>query len=171
MRFSARPWDRQPEMVARIFPWAIAFSLEKSEIQIMIIKMVLLALMIISAATGAASPDYPSGIVTHVVDGDTFEVQGFGLVTLTLAKSPEMGTIEGVHAREFAMERLLNVVIFLDKDDLAGINADGAIPCLVYLSGSDGKPNLNKSFNKMIVEAGFAVIKNDTQSEFNPALW
>ncbi len=137
----------------------------------MIVKIVLLALMVISAATSAASPSYPSGIVTHVVDGDTFDVQDIGLVTLSQVKSPEMGTIEGVHAREFAMERLLNVVVFLDKDDLASINADGAIPCLVYLSGSDGMPNLNKSFNKIIVEAGFAVIKNDTQSEFNPAAW
>ena len=137
----------------------------------MILKIVLLALMLISAATGAASPNYPSGIVTRVVDGDTFEVQGFGLVTLSQVKSPEMGTIEGVHAREYTMERLLNVVVFLDKNDLASINADGSIPCLVYLSGSDGKPDLNKNFNKIIVEAGFAVIKNDTVSEFNPALW
>lgn len=135
----------------------------------MIIKIAILALMLISA--GSASLNYPSGIVTHVVHGDAFDVQGFGLVTLSQVKSPEMGTIEGVHAREFAMERLLNVVVFLDKDDLASINADGAIPCLVYLSGSDGKPNLNKSFNKIIVEAGFAAIKNDTQSEFDPALW
>lgn len=137
----------------------------------MIIKIVLLALMVISAATGAASPSYPSGIVTHVVDGDTFDVQDIGLVTLSQVKSPEMGAIEGVHAREFAMERLLNVVVFLDKDDLASMNVEGSISCLVYLSGSDGKPNLNKSFNKMIVEAGFAVIRNDTQSEFDPALW
>lgn len=135
----------------------------------MILKIVLLALMLIS--TGAASPNYLSGIVTRVVDGDTFEVQGFGLVALSQVKSPEMGTMEGVDAKEYTMERLLNVVVFLDKDDLASINADGSIPCLVYLSGSDGKPNLNKSFNKIIVEAGFAVIKNDTQSEFDPALW
>ncbi|MDD2754558.1 MAG: DUF5615 family PIN-like protein [Methanothrix sp.] len=45
----------------------------------------------------------------------------YGLVTLSQVKSPEMGTIEEVHAREFAMERLLNVVVFLDRDDLASI--------------------------------------------------
>lgn len=139
--------------------------------QIMIPKIVLLALLLISAAPGVASSDYPSGIVTRVVDGDTFEVQGFGLVALSQVNSPEMGSIEGVHAREYTMERLLNVVVFLDKDDLASINADGSIPCLVYLSKSDGNPNLNNSFNKIIVEAGFAVMKNDTASEFDPALW
>jgi len=125
----------------------------------MILKIVLLALMFIS--TGTASPNYPSGIVTRVVDGDTFEVQGFGLVALSQVKSPEMGTIDGIYAKEYTRERLLNVVVFLDKDDLASINADGAIPCLVYLSGSDGRPNLNRSFNRIIVEAGFAVIENN----------
>ncbi len=137
----------------------------------MVIKIVLLAIMLISVAAGAASPDYPSGIVTGVVDGDTFEVQGFGLVTLSHVKSPEMRTINGVHAREYALERLLDVVVFLDRDDLASARPDGSIPCLVYLSGPDGRPNLHLSFNKMVVEAGFGVIKNETQSEFNPALW
>jgi len=42
---------------------------------------------------------------------------------------------------------------------------------MVYLSGQDGKPNLEKSFNRMIVDAGYAVIKNDTPSEFDPAQW
>lgn len=139
----------------------------------MILKIILLALMLTSAATCTATStnDYPSGIVTRVVDGDTFQVQGFGLVALSQVKSPEMGTREGVHAKEYTMERLLNVIVFLDKDDLASRNADGAIPCLVYLSGSDGKPKLNKCFNRIIVEAGYAVIKNDTASEFDPALW
>ncbi len=121
--------------------------------------------------TCVASFDYPSGIVTYVADGDTFEVQGFGLVSLSQVDCPEMGHIEGVHAREFALERLLNVVVFLDKDDQASTNSDGSIPCLVYLSGPSGKPNLNKNFNKMVVEAGFGVIKRDPKSEFDPALW
>ncbi|OPY55072.1 MAG: hypothetical protein A4E49_00601 [Methanosaeta sp. PtaU1.Bin112] len=118
-----------------------------------------------------ASSDYPSGIVTYVADGDTLQVQGFGLVSLSQVNCPEMGTIEGVHAREFALERLLNVVVFLDKDDQASTNSDGSIPCLVYLSGPNGKPNLNKSFNKMVVEAGFGAIKRDPKAEFDPALW
>jgi endonuclease YncB( thermonuclease family) len=129
----------------------------------------LISMMLIS--TAAAFADYPSGIVTSVVDGDTFEVQGFGPVSLSQVDCPEMGTIEAVHAREFALERLLNVVVFLDKDDLAGTNADGSIPCLVYLSGPEGKPNLKKSFNKMVVEGGFGVIKRDPKSEFDPANW
>lgn len=137
----------------------------------MIQKIVLPALVLIAAAQAAFAQDYPSGIVTHVVDGDSFNVEGFGQVSLAQVNSPEMGTIEGVHAREYSMEQLLNAVVFLDKDDMAGTYADGGVPCLVYLSGSGGKPNLNRNFNKMIVDAGYATIKNSTPSEFDPALW
>lgn len=124
-----------------------------------------------AASSDHASSDYVSGIVTHVVDGDTFNVEGFGQVSLALVNSPEMGTIAGVHSREYTMEMLLDAVVFLDKDDLSGNYADGGIPCMVYLSGQDGKPNLGKSFNRMIVDAGYAAIKNDTLSEFDPASW
>jgi endonuclease YncB( thermonuclease family) len=137
----------------------------------MILKIVLMALVLVAAAQAAFAQDYPSGIVTHVVDGDSFNVEGFGQVSLAQVNSPEMGTIAGVHAREYSMEQLLNAVVFLDKDDLDGTYADGGIPCLVYLSGSDGKPNLNRNFNKMIVDAGYAAIKKSTPSEFDPALW
>lgn len=137
----------------------------------MISKIILIVLVLIAAAPLALSQGYQSGIVTSIVDGDSFYVQGFGEVSLSQVNSPEMGTIEGVHAREYSLEQLLNAVVFLDKDDLSGTYADGGIPCLVYLSGSDGMPNLDRNFNKMIVDAGYAVIKKSTPSEFDPALW
>lgn len=129
--------------------------------------------MVISAFVfnGAASPNEASGIVSMVVDGDTFEVQGFGLVSLADVLSPAMGTYEGSYARDFTDTHLLNVQVFLDKDDTAAVRDDGSIPCLVYLSGSGGKPNLNKSFNEMIIEAGHAVINKDPKSEFDPEKW
>ena len=147
------------------------FRPDRAKPKNMISKIALLILVLIAACSLALSQDYPSGIVTHVVDGDSFNVEGFGQVSLAQVNSPEMGTIEGVHAREYSMERLLNAVVFLDKDDMAGTYADGGVPCLVYLSGSDGMPNLNRNFNKMIVNAGYATIKNSTPSEFDPALW
>lgn len=140
-------------------------------LEIMIFRSIFLALLLISAPLAANASIEASGIVTRVIDGDTIEVQGFGQVSLADVKCPEMGTIEGVHAREYALENLLDVQVFLDKDDMAATNADGSIPCLVYLPGSDGKPNLNKIFNKMTVMAGHAVIRNNTRSEFDPAQW
>jgi endonuclease YncB( thermonuclease family) len=137
----------------------------------MILRLAFLALVLISLPLAANASIEASGIVTRVIDGDTIDVQGFGLVSLADVKCPEMGTIEGVHAREYALENLLDVQVFLDKDDMAATNADGSIPCLVYLPGPDGEPNLNKNFNKMTVMAGHAVIRNNTRSEFDPAQW
>ena len=137
----------------------------------MIQRFAFLALVLISLPLAANASIEASGIVTRVIDGDTIDVQGFGLVSLADVKCPEMGTTEGVHAREYALENLLDVQVFLDKDDTAATNADGSIPCLVYLLGSDGKPNLNKNFNKMTVMAGHAVIKKNTGTEFDPAQW
>jgi hypothetical protein len=102
----------------------------------MIRKILLLAALLLALAAQSSSQDIPSGIVTSVVDGDSFHVDGFGLVSLAHVNSPEMGCIEAVHAREYSMERLLNVVVFLDRDDPSGTYPDGGIPCMVFLSGS-----------------------------------
>jgi hypothetical protein len=137
----------------------------------MIRKILLLAALLLAPALAASSQDLSSGIVTSIVDGDSFHVDGFGLVSLAHVNSPEMGCIEAVHAREYSMERLLNVVVFLDQDALAGTYPDGGIPCMVFLSNQTGGTNLNKSYNKMVIDAGYGVITNSTPSEFDPALW
>jgi len=41
----------------------------------------------------------------------------------------------------------------------------------VYLANRNGTPDLNKNFNKMISRAGFASIRNDSRSEFDPRRW
>ncbi len=128
----------------------------------------MLALVLTAAAS--ARPDEASGVVLKVVDGETFEVQGFGLVRLADIDCPKMGTIEGVHAREYALENLLGVQVFLDIDNTSKIS-NGATACVTYLANSNGTPNLNKNFNKMIVNAGYATVRKNTRSEFNPAKW
>ena len=137
----------------------------------MIPKILLLTALFICWTAGAFTQDYPSGIVTSVVDGDSFNAQDYGLVSLAGVDCPEMGGIEGVHAREYSLERLLNVVVYLDTDDLAGVYPDGGIPCMVYLSRPGGGLNLNKSYNRMIVDAGYAVVRNRPPSKFSPALF
>lgn len=142
---------------------------ETTNAEVMIAGWALLALTLIFSAS--ASPNEASGIVSSVIDGNTFEVQGFGLVKLANIHCPEMGTMDGVHAREFAMENLLGVQVFLDVDDRAREKPKGARPCIVFLANRNGTPNLNKNFNKMIARAGFAVVKNDSRSEFDSSRW
>jgi len=134
----------------------------------MILRIILLTLALASGVY--ASPNEASGIVLRVIDGDTFEVQGFGLVKLADVDAPEMGTIEGVHAREFALENLLGVQVFLDIDDCMGIVPDGPTACIAYLANSNGTPNLSKNFNCMVVKSGFARVRNDPGNEFDPGM-
>ncbi len=116
----------------------------------------------------AVQPD-ESGVVLKVIDGDTFEVQGFGLVRLANVDCPKMGTIEGVHAREYTLENLLGVQVFLDIDNRTCKSSNGATECVVYLANPDGTPNMKKNFNKMVVNAGYAYVRNNSKSEFSPA--
>jgi hypothetical protein len=60
-------------------------------------KISLLAALLLAPALAVSAQDLPSGIVTSVVDGDSFHVDGFGLVSLAHVNSPEMGSIEAVH--------------------------------------------------------------------------
>jgi micrococcal nuclease len=137
----------------------------------MTLRLMALALLVIIAASATASPDEASGVVLRVIDGATFEIQGFGLVRLADIDTPKMGTIEGVHAREYALENLLGVQVFIDIDDKMGRRPNAETTCVAYLANRNGTPDLNKNFNKMIVQSGYAVIRNDTRNEFDPSKW
>jgi micrococcal nuclease len=133
-------------------------------------KIVLYFFLLVLVALAAGRPDEASGVVLQVLDGETFEVQGFGLVKLADINGPEMGTMDWVHAREYAMENLLGAQVFLDVDESLGKNPCGAV-CVAYLANANGTPNLNKNFNMMTVKAGFATLKDDSGNEFEPSLW
>lgn len=137
----------------------------------MTLRLKLLALLLIIASAATASPYEASGVVLRVVDGCSFEIQGFGMVRLADIDTPKMGTIEGVHAREYTLENLLGVQVFVDIDDRMGRRPNAETSCVAYLANRNGTPNLNKNFNKMIVQSGYAVIRNDTRNEFDPSQW
>ncbi len=123
----------------------------------MIKRMLLVAFLLAFAAS--ARPDDATGVVCRVIDGDTFEVQNFGLVTLSGVNSPEIGTMDGVHARAYTLENLMGVEVLLKFDPESNRDALGAIPCVVFLEESKGKTIVDKNFNEMIVKAGFAKVR------------
>jgi hypothetical protein len=80
----------------------------------MIRLMLLMALILINLAS--ADLNEASGIVTRVIDGNNIEIQGFGSISLADIRSPEMSCMQGVHAREYALENLLGVQVVLEID-------------------------------------------------------
>jgi len=142
----------------------------------------LLLAAILPVATLAA-PNEASGIVTNVVDGDTFDIrieqtdpritQIIERVRLADVDSPEMSTSDGPLAKEFTAAILLNKLVWLDIDDRSedGRGPYDRLVCVVYLADSNGLPILSPPFNRILVDSGYAEMEDYTTNEFDPNEW
>ncbi len=110
-----------------------------------------------------------SGVVTNVVDGDTFDVEGFWRVRLADVDSPEMDTPGGKAAKFFAETMLLGETVHLDVDDLGGKDRYGRWVCVAYIEDPDTGSWIN--FNSMLVTSGHAVVEDFKDNEFDPGGW
>ena len=130
----------------------------------------------------SAASDEASGIVTNVVDGDTFDLRiektdpriiyEIERVRLADVDAPEMSTPDGLPAKVYTTETLLGKKIWLDIDNRS---VDGRDPydrllAVVYLEDLNGTINATP-FNRLLVDAGFAVVKDYSNNEFDPATW
>lgn len=139
--------------------------------------------LIIIPTIGLASQDEAYGIVTNVVDGDTFDVTiekanakvAYRVERIRLADidSPEMESENGPNARDFTYAILMNKRVFLDIDDLSENGRDdyGRMICVAYLSGYYGQPIAAPNFNRLLVDSGHASLDNFTNNEFDPRDW
>ncbi len=140
-------------------------------------------LLILMPVIGWAAQDEAYGVVTNVVDGDTFDVtiekadsriaSSVERVRLADVNSPEMDTAQGPSAKDFTFAVLMNKRVYMDIDDLSGNGRDeyGRLITVVYLTGYYGQPLASPNFNRMLVDSGHAVLDNFTNNEFNPKDW
>jgi endonuclease YncB( thermonuclease family) len=149
------------------------------------IKLLIFAslLLFILSCTALAAQDEAYGIVTNVVDGDTFDVTiekpspkiAYNVERVRLADvdSPEMATDVGPAAKDFTYSALLNKRVYLDIDDLSATGRDtyGRLVCVARLSGVRGQIIPAPSFNRMLVDAGHASLKDFKNNEFDPQDW
>jgi micrococcal nuclease len=146
-----------------------------------VLALLVLASLLPILALGA--PDEASGIVTNVVDGDTFDLRidktdpriiyEIERVRLADVDSPEMSTPGGPPAKVFATEALQGKKVWLDIDDKSKDGRDpyGRLIAVVYLEDPDGSINTTHPFNRLLVDAGHAVVKDFTNNEFDPVTW
>lgn len=144
-----------------------------------LIILVLLALLL--PALTLASPDEAIGKVTHVVDGNTFDVQlqshnsriAVDNIRIRLADvdSPELGASGGDQARDYAYQWLQDRKVYLDLDDKTGKDQYDHWVAVVYLANPDGSLNTTQNFNRMLVDSGNACVWDFTDNEFKPADW
>ncbi len=194
----------------------------KTRRKLILALWMLMSLLLILAL---ATPDEASGIVTNVVDGDTFDLRIektdprilYEIERLRLADvdSPEMSTPEGPLAKVYTTETLLGQKVWLDIDNKSGDGRDpyNRLLAVVYLEDLNGtisnntwistnttvvskevaldyyerlsagkeldmvpedlsgNINVTHPFNRLLVDAGFAVVKDFTNNEFDPATW
>jgi len=145
--------------------------------------LALLLLASLLPILASATPDEASGVVTNVVDGDTFDIRiektdprviyEIERVRLADVDSPEMNTPEGPPAKVYTTETLLNKRVWLDIDNKSGDGRDpyNRLLAVVYLEGLNGTINTTHPFNRLLVYAGFAVVKDFTNNEFDPSNW
>ena len=105
------------------------------------------------------------GTVTRVVDGDTFDVVGVGRIRLADVDCPEQRGAQGKAATEYARNQLEGRKVELKITDHDKYDRTVAH---VYLLSPTGQKGAH--FNKMIVAAGHAVIK-DYPDTTSPGEW
>jgi len=139
--------------------------------------------LIIFPTIALAAQDEAYGIVTNVVDGDTFDVTiekagakvAYSVERIRLADvdSPEMESEKGPAAKDFTFAVLMNKRVYLDIDDLSANGRDsyGRLICVAYLTGIYGQPIAAPNFNRLLVDSGHARLENFTNNEFDPQDW
>ena len=146
-----------------------------------------LAFLLSLIAVGAAHPTEASGQVVHVVAGDTFDVvieqadrdlEDVIRIRLADIDCPETrgrGACQaGRDAVDFTREMLDGEWVYLDLDDKTGCDRWGRWVAVVYLQdrvGDDAPLPRGPCFNRMIVDAGHAVVDDYSNNEFDPAEW
>ncbi|MHB8117500.1 MAG: thermonuclease family protein [Methanothrix sp.] len=139
--------------------------------------------MILFPFIALAAQDEAYGIVTNVVDGDTFDVTiekagakvAYSVERIRLADvdSPEIESDRGPAAKDFTFAVLMNKRVYLDIDDLSANGRDsyGRLICVAYLTGIYGQPIAAPNFNRLLVDSGHARLENFTNNEFDPQYW
>jgi endonuclease YncB( thermonuclease family) len=139
--------------------------------------------LILFPSIALAAQDEAYGIVTKVVDGDTFDVTiekadakviyNVERIRLADVDSPEIKSDSGPEARDFTYAVLMNKRVYLDIDDLsaAGRDSYGRLICVVYLTGVYGQPISAPNFNSLLVDCGHARLEDFTNNEFDPQEW
>ena len=141
-------------------------------------KAFLMLTMMLLISLAACAPDEAMGRVSKVVDGDTFDVtvaEGDARVVVDDVIRIRLADIDcpetrgskaceaGKTASAYAKTWLLGRTVSLDLDDKTGKDKYGRWVAVCYLDG--------KNFNKQLVDAGQAVVKDFKNNEFDPWSW
>lgn len=104
-----------------------------------------------------------SGKCTHVVDGDTIDVDGVGRVRFVGVNTPERGVTGYICSKRFVQKLCLDKEVSLDIDDSKHTDKYGRYLAVVIVDG--------KNLNEMLLKENLAEVMYIPPSEFYPYDW
>ena len=121
----------------------------------------------IAAPSVAATEIDATGVVYHVVDGDTFDVDTVGRVRLADIDAPEYGEPGYAQAKDFVNATVGDKDVYLDIDDVYGTDIYDRSVAVAYVRYNNTHL-LN--VNEALLEVHLAVV-DDFPNEFDPSTW
>ena len=76
------------------------------------VKIAVLFLFTVLTINEDAYPNEVKGIVTDIMNGNAFDVNGVGCVCLANIVSSSLGSLQGIRAREFTRDQLMGTQVF-----------------------------------------------------------
>ncbi|MDD1753818.1 MAG: hypothetical protein LUQ38_12115 [Methanotrichaceae archaeon] len=76
------------------------------------VKIAVLFLFTVLTINEDAYPNEVKGIVTDIMNGNAFDVNGVGCVRLANIVSFSLGSLQGIRAREFTRDQLMGTQVF-----------------------------------------------------------
>ncbi len=145
------------------------------------LALLVLSLVLVFLSTAFGLPDEAVGRVVSVISGDSLGIEmligeartnNIDSIKLAGIEAPSTVTPQGKASQKYALSLLKDKMVYLDIND----NTTGArnewsqLICVLYLIDSEFRP-IWPPVNRILVDGGYARLKNDASSEFNSSAW
>jgi hypothetical protein len=137
----------------------------------------LAALLILIAMQIFPAASYDSCcLVDHVIDGTSFVIKNENASDIVILADVDLlnhNITEGFQVKNFTESWIQGKKIWLDIDNRSpkGRDQNNRLICAAYLEDSNGSANSSMCLNRMLVDAKYAIIKDNAENEFDPYDW
>ena len=108
------------------------------------------------------------GVVSQVIDGDTFYLISGDRVRLVDINTPEIGESGYDSAKNYTYDLVYGQTVYLDVDDVSRTDSHSRLVCVAYV---DYNATHYLNLNKALLVSGLAEVWDHTNNEFDPGDW
>jgi len=108
------------------------------------------------------------GVVSQVIDGDTFYLVSGDRVRLADINTPEIGESGYDSAKNYTYDLVYGQTVYLDVDDVSRTDSHSRLVCVAYV---DYNATHYLNLNKALLVSGLAEVWDHANNEFDPEDW